>query len=253
MPTRGDVVHEAESFVGTVHVNGYDQPNPFSRDLGRPAEAWCGDFVTDVYKKTGVPLPSMQPGCKTGFAYCPDAVAWAHSHGAVRSSWQAQPGDIALFDWNANGVADHTELIISWANGTLTTVGGNSGPDGGVNRHTWNSPQGTGNPQVLCVLNVDHAVHFASAPVVHPPAPVPAAADWYKTHRLLMLKSRLMHGADVTAMQHALIHHGHGVGPTGADGFFGPHTRDALMAFQHAAHLQVDGIRGPATFAKLGA
>ena len=39
-----------------------------------PAEAWCADFVTDIYKRAQIPLPSMQPGNRTGFAYCPDAV-----------------------------------------------------------------------------------------------------------------------------------------------------------------------------------
>ena len=47
----------------------------------RQAEAWCGDFVTDIYKRVGLPLPSMSPYAKTGFAYCPDAVAYGRAHG----------------------------------------------------------------------------------------------------------------------------------------------------------------------------
>jgi len=34
---------------------------PFSADLSRPAEAWCGDFVTDIYKRAQIPLPTRVP------------------------------------------------------------------------------------------------------------------------------------------------------------------------------------------------
>ena len=64
MTTRDDVVRTALGYNGTCDGQGYDGPNPFSADLSRPAEAWCGDFVTDVYKRAQIPLPSMQPGCQ---------------------------------------------------------------------------------------------------------------------------------------------------------------------------------------------
>lgn len=249
MTTRIETAQKASVLVGTVHATGYDQPNPFSTDLGRPVEAWCGDFVTDVFKKTGIPLPSMQPGCRTGFAYCPDAWDWAGAHAARKHSWEALPGDIALFDWNGNGVADHTEMVIGWNNGTLVTVGGNSGPDGGVNRHEWNAPTGSGNPQILGVVDSGKAVRFGSPPVMHPAAP---PTHW-AGHRVLMLKSPHMRGADVAAMQAALIAKGLSVGTSGRDGDFGPFTREGLMAFQQRVGLVPDGIRGPLTFAKLGA
>lgn len=74
MTTRDQIVRTALGFNGTCNGKGYNGPNPFSADLSRPAEAWCGDYVTDIYKRTQIPLPSMQPGSRTGFAYCPDAV-----------------------------------------------------------------------------------------------------------------------------------------------------------------------------------
>ena len=108
MTTRDQIVSTALGFNGTGNGQGYDGPNPFSADLSRPAEAWCGDFVTDIYKRAQIPLPAMQPGCRTGFAYCPDAVGYGQAHGATRGSWEAEPGDITLFDWNGDGVADQT-------------------------------------------------------------------------------------------------------------------------------------------------
>jgi hypothetical protein len=74
MTTRDQIASTALGFNGTCNGQGYNGLNPFSADLNRPAEAWCGDFVTGIHKRAHIPLPSMQPGCRTGFAYCPDAV-----------------------------------------------------------------------------------------------------------------------------------------------------------------------------------
>jgi len=112
---------------GTGNGQGYNHQNPFSADLGRPPEAWCGDFVTDIYKRAQIPLPSMQPGCRTGFAYCPDAVEYGRKHDATRYSWQAEPGDIVLFDFQGDGVADHTEIVTGYQGGVLFTIGATAG------------------------------------------------------------------------------------------------------------------------------
>src|SRR5260370_792084 len=122
MTTRDQIVRTALGCNGTCNGKGYDGPNAFSADLSRPAEAWCGDYVTDIYKRAQIPLPSMQPGSRTGFAYCPDAVEYGRKHGATRWSWQAEPGDIVLFDWNGDGVADHTEIVTGYQGRVLFTL-----------------------------------------------------------------------------------------------------------------------------------
>src|ERR1700753_323378 len=128
MTSRDDIVRIALSFNGTDNGQGYNCQNIFSADLGRPTEAWCGDFVTDIYKRAQIPLPAMQPFCRTGFAYCPDAVLFGREHNATRDSSQAEPGDIVLFNFNHDQVADHTEIVTAYQNGELFTIGGNSGP-----------------------------------------------------------------------------------------------------------------------------
>lgn len=52
-------------------------------------------------------------------------------------------------------------------------------------------------------------------------------------------------------LQNALIAKGFGVGPTGADGIFGPATTAAVKAFQASVGIDVDGIYGPVTDSKL--
>jgi hypothetical protein len=253
MTTRDDIVRTALSFNGSCDGHGYNCQNVFSSDLGRPTEAWCGDFVTDIYKRAQVPLPSMQPGCRTGFAYCPDAVDYGRAHGAVRNSWESQPGDIVLFDFDGDSVADHTELVTAYQNGTLFTIGGNSGPsnvdgfthEGGVHRHHWAAPAGQGNDAVLAVIDTSKVVQFGGpAHPTKPANPVPAGP------RLLMLKSPMMTGTDVLAVQRALNQRENAGLDT--DSTYGPATRDAVIKWQEQAHLGADGIVGPQTRSSLG-
>lgn len=56
-------------------------------------------------------------------------------------------------------------------------------------------------------------------------------------------------GDDVLAVQRALENKGYDTG--GADGYYGPKTQKAVVAFQQAAGLAADGIVGPKTWAAL--
>jgi hypothetical protein len=253
MTNRDEIAKTALSFNGTDDGQGYDGPNPFSMNLGRPVEAWCGDFVTDMFKRAQIPLPSMQDGCRTGFAYCPDAVDYGRAHAAVRNSWESQEGDIVLFDFDGDGIADHVELATGYEGGQLFTIGGNSGPsnvdhfrgEGGVHRHSWTAPVGAGNPAVLIVMDASKAVRFGG-----PAHPTMAARPVAAGPRLLMLKTPMMTGADVLAVQQALVKHGSG--DLDRDSVYGPLTRAAVIAWQRRDHLGVDGIVGPQTRVSLG-
>lgn len=101
-------------------VNG----NPFSRHFGRPAEAWCADFVSYLADKTGGKLNT------------------ASAHGvaqylASRGSWKGRsnpkPGDAVTFRWDGNtgAWADHVGIVekVFRKNGQLwiQTIEGNSG------------------------------------------------------------------------------------------------------------------------------
>jgi len=137
MTIRHKNVSAALGDNGSCDRQGYDCPNPFSADRGRPAEACCGDFVTDMYMRAQVPLPLMQPGCWTGFAY-----------------------------WDGDGTADHTESGTGYRDRALFTIGGNSAPsnvdsfvgEGGVHQHRWTAPAGQGNTNVLVVVDASKVV-----------------------------------------------------------------------------------------------
>ena len=65
-----------------------------------------------------------------------------------------------------------------------------------------------------------------------------------RSARLLSLADPMLYGEDIRRIQRALVAHGFTLTP---DGRFGPHTAEAVTAFQRHAGLTPDGIVGPAT------
>ena len=68
--------------------------------------------------------------------------------------------------------------------------------------------------------------------------------------KLSILRNRC-HVVLVSNLQNDLIGLGFSVGPTGADGYYGPNTTEGIREFQRAYGLRVDGAAGPETKAKL--
>ncbi|MCK4513956.1 MAG: peptidoglycan-binding protein, partial [Spirochaetaceae bacterium] len=73
-------------------------------------------------------------------------------------------------------------------------------------------------------------------------------------HRMLALNDcdTRMNGDDITALQRELERRGYSVGPFGVDGWYGPDTRSAVVAFQRSADLLVSGVVDDATWRLLG-
>jgi hypothetical protein len=239
MPQRADIVAKAVSFDGYLGGQGFNTANRFSQFLGHPTEAWCGDFVTAVYAMCGLPLPSMQPGQRTGFTYVPDAWAYGKNQHATRNSWEAKPGDIVCYDWDGSGQCTgsdtHTGIVDHWAAGTLHTIEGNTSPGGGVHVKPRPAPAGTGSDVICGVIDAGQLVSFGSGPTPTdghdqevPPFP----------GRTLMLKSPNMTGDDVKRWQLQMRHRGWRL-PT--DGNFDAGTRDTCLAFQQKQGLPATG------------
>jgi hypothetical protein len=78
--------------------------------------------------------------------------------------------------------------------------------------------------------------------------PAPADPNKYPGTVYKYVKGHLMTGSHVKWIQTRLGVHGHKVT---VDGFYGTHTRDAVVAFQKAAKLTADGQVGTKTWAAL--
>lgn len=86
-----------------------------------PAYPWCLAFLWDGFQKTGLSAVFCG-GAKT--AYCPYVMSWAQAHGC----WTTGPyqvGDLLLYDWDGDGVADHIGLCTAVSGGYCSTIEGN--------------------------------------------------------------------------------------------------------------------------------
>ena len=84
--------------------------------------AWCCAFIWWVFRKCGL-ATKFCGGNKT--AYCPFVVNWARTHNQwVTSGYQL--GDILLYDWNGDGMADHIGWCAGTAGNYAKSIEGNS-------------------------------------------------------------------------------------------------------------------------------
>ena len=111
---------EAASHVGFHEVG--NNGNPFSKALGRPAEAWCADFVSYCAQKAGLHINTASAqGVQ-------DAIT---KQGGWKGKNNPQPGDAVTFAWDGKGGwADHVGMVEKTftKNGKLwvQTIEGNS-------------------------------------------------------------------------------------------------------------------------------
>jgi hypothetical protein len=92
---------------------------------------WCAEFVSWCFAEAGMPLAITTP---KGFAYCPFAVTWFKQHNAwFHRDEPALPGDCVLYDWNGDGLADHTGIVVSAGITSITAIEGNTSPSNNTN------------------------------------------------------------------------------------------------------------------------
>jgi len=142
---RARILALAQGEVGTIEsTNNNDgavtkYPNAF----GRGQESYCADFASWVITNSGGSLNDP---------WCPGIKSKLINTGNWKGRTNPQPGDLVLFDWNGDNVADHVGLVKSVnANGTITTIEGNTGGPGGQEgvwekTRTWDFVMGFGNP-----------------------------------------------------------------------------------------------------------
>lgn len=116
----GKILETARKFLG-FHERG-NNGNPFSASFGRPAEAWCADFVSYCAKKAGL---SLNTASAQGVA---DILK---GKGTWKGKHNPQPGDAVTFRWDGSGGwADHVGLVekVFMKNGRkyIQTIEGNS-------------------------------------------------------------------------------------------------------------------------------
>lgn len=94
------------------------------------AYPWCCAFVWDIFRMCGL-SQLFYDGQKT--AYCPTVYNWARQKGLIVPKETARYGDIVLFDWGGDGVADHIGFVEAHYGNAYATIEGNTSVDNNSN------------------------------------------------------------------------------------------------------------------------
>lgn len=202
------------------------------------SQPWCDIFVDSMFLAVFGLLNAAKMTYQVignGSALCRASAQFYRDHNAWFSSPRA--GDQVFF--YSGGAINHTGIVERVAAGIVYTIEGNSSDM--VARRSYQIGDsyiaGYGRPNWSVVADVD----------VSDTVETPAAED-FNYYPMLQVGSV---GEYVVKLQEALINAGYDVGPDGADGEYGGNTCKAVIAFQTAKSLEVDGVVGPETWAAL--
>jgi hypothetical protein len=114
-----------------------DQPaaTTFSQGVD---EAWCADYVSWVYDQIGLPFDNPNSGSWRipGVGTLEDYFRAAGTFHAPGNGFTPQLGDVVMYDATQSTIwHQHTNIVLSYSNGQLTTIGGNQ--PGGITVTTY--------------------------------------------------------------------------------------------------------------------
>lgn len=222
---------KAEHMRNDGFVEGPGNKNPWTEEIGAGDAAYCASEATIVPHHNGVQWPADTQFAPKGFAYCPYLVTWAVKHGVFEFDHASQgkpamvhEGDLLLWDWNYDGVADHVETAMQDDTGADGYVHGCFGANTG-------SPEG-------CHSNITRprkyllgVVHMSAWAYTDAPAPVPTPTP-------TPAPKPVPTPTPAPPAPHPVANHL----PLVVDGQFGPTT---IKALQYNLHVADDGAFGP--------
>lgn len=143
--------------TGTKYGRWYAQITGVSY-YGQNGVPYCAMFVSWVFNRAGAKCVGLPA------AYCPYIVRDARNAGKAVSARNAQPGDLVLFDWAGDGVADHVGIVESNTGSSIRTIEGNT--DNGIVARK-NRPYSS----VCCVVRPSFASNVYAPPGIIQCAP----------------------------------------------------------------------------------
>ena len=125
-PLRDVALETARQFIGVKEFPANSNEVMFSKWYGIIGP-WCAMFVTYCYVQAGA--KHFKKGSR--WAYCPFLLSDARKQNYglnLITKDKVQAGDIILFDWTGDGVADHVGLVVDppTRSGNFKTIEGNT-------------------------------------------------------------------------------------------------------------------------------
>lgn len=107
---REIVAEIALNEVGTTEKTGKND-TAYGEWYGMNGVAWCAIFVSWVYNRAGITLPEINKGYK-GLHYVPSGYNYWRKTKELTT--EPKMGDIVMFEWGHDNLADHIGLFIKW-------------------------------------------------------------------------------------------------------------------------------------------
>ena len=163
MGTISDVLYCARDWIGYSRWTDPEEGTVFGRwfaeKTGEPyfgvsGVPYCAMFASYCLDWAGVTCAGMPS------AYCPDIVSAGEDVGATVSCEDAEAGDLVLFDWGGDGLADHIGIVEENhpSDGYMTTIEGNTSSGAGGSQSNgggvYRRQRGYGS--VRCVVRPDY-------------------------------------------------------------------------------------------------
>lgn len=127
--TVNNIIKKAIEYLGANEggakhkeiIDGYNTISPKPRGYTmKYTDAWCMAYVSFVFQKLGV--ISMLHG---GECSCSKMITLFKAKGEYFTNSDYKVGDILMYDWGIDSVADHVGIITSINSTTLTVIEGN--------------------------------------------------------------------------------------------------------------------------------
>lgn len=238
MATREQIVKQAQAWLGRNEKAGthksiidvYNAHKPLARGYKvKYTDEWCATFVSAVSIACGATgIIPTECSCIQMINLFKKLGSWQE-----KDNYTPNAGDIIFYDWQDNGKgdnlgsSDHVGIVEKVSNGVITVIEGNRGE--AVARRTIN-------------VNGRYIRGFG----------VPKYAGAAVKEKTVMIEMKQLSkgatGEQVKTLQRLLLALGYKMDGYGADGSFGGATERAVIAFQKARKLDVDGIVGAQTW-----
>lgn len=163
MGTISDVLYCARDWIGYSRWTDPEEGTVFGRwfaektgepYFGTSGVPYCAMFSSYCLDWAGVPCVGMPS------AYCPDIVNAGREAGCTQYNEDAEPGDLVLFDWDGDGLADHIGIVEENHpdEGYMTTIEGNtsSGSAGSQSNGGVVARRQRGYGSICCVVRPDY-------------------------------------------------------------------------------------------------
>lgn len=110
--SRQKILDTAASQNGVKESPAGSNKTKYGLWYGLNGEKWCAIFVSWVYNEAGYPLGKINTA--KGYQSCNSGYNFWKKKGMLTSKPLA--GDIVLYDWNGDGLCEHTGIFIAWIN-----------------------------------------------------------------------------------------------------------------------------------------